>query len=125
MTVQKKPLIPVFQVRGKRNRLSVGGKIAVATLVKRHSRLLIMLGVPGCRKADGLAYVLSDRVNYLPNLMRGSLTWDQGTEVARHAQQTVAADLPVYFAQSYTRWKGSSNKNTNGLIREYLPKASN
>lgn len=99
-----------------------GGKSAIATLVERNSRFLIMLGLPEGKKADGLADVLINRVNDLPALMRGSLTWDQGTEMARHAQLTVATDLPVYFAHPHSPWERPSNENTNGLIREYLPK---
>lgn len=98
------------------------GKSAVATLVERSSRYLIMLGLPEGKKADGLADVLIDRVNDLPALMRGSLTWDQGTEMARHAQLTVATDLPVYFAHPHSPWERGTNENTNRLIREYLPK---
>ncbi|WP_315913809.1 IS30 family transposase [Arthrobacter sp. lap29] len=79
-------------------------KSAIATLVERNSRFLIMLGLPEGRKADGLADVLIDRVNDLPVLMRGSLTWDQGTEMARHAQLTLATDLPVYFAHPHSAW---------------------
>lgn len=99
-----------------------GGKSAIATLVERHSRFLITLGLPEGKKTDGLADVLINRVNDLPALMRGSLTWDQGTEMARQAQLTVAPDLPVYFAHPHSPWERPSNENTNGLIREYLPK---
>ncbi|WP_395939851.1 IS30 family transposase [Arthrobacter sp. CAN_C5] len=98
------------------------GKTAVATLVERSSRFLIMLGLPEGKKAAGLADVLIDRVNDLPALMRGALTWDQGTEMARHAQLTVATDLPVYFAHPHSPWERGTNENTNRLIREYLPK---
>lgn len=98
------------------------GRSAVATLVERRSRFLIMLGLPEGKKADALADVLIDSVNDLPTLMRGSLTWDQGTEMARHAQLSVATALPVYFAHPHSPWERPSNENTNGLVREYLPK---
>ncbi|GAA4655501.1 hypothetical protein GCM10025779_15330 [Arthrobacter cryoconiti] len=62
-----------------------GSKSEIATLVERNSRFLIMLGLPEGKKAAGLADVLINRVNDLPAWMRGSLTWDQGTEMARHA----------------------------------------
>ena len=55
-------------------------------------------------------------------MMRASLTWDQGSEMARHAALTVATDLPVYFADPQP-WQRPSNENTNGLIREYIPRA--
>nr|WP_237759808.1 IS30 family transposase [Arthrobacter alpinus] len=99
-----------------------GGKSAIATLVERHSRFLIMLGLPEGKKADVLADILIIRVNDLPALMRGSLTWDQGTEMARHAHLTVATDLPVHFAHPHSSWERPSNENTNGLIRECLSK---
>ena len=98
------------------------GRSAVATLVERHSRFLIMLGLAEGKKADALADVLIDTVNDLPALMRGSLTWDQGTEMARHAQLSVATQMPVYFAHPNSPWERPSNENTNRLVREYLPK---
>lgn len=100
------------------------GASAVATLVERSSRFLIVLGLPEGKKATGLADVLIDRVRDLPALMRGSLTWDQGTEMAHHAQLTVATDLPVYFAHPHSPWERGTNENTNGLLREYLPKGT-
>jgi hypothetical protein len=83
---------------------------------------VVICGPPVGKKADALADVLIDTVRGLPAQVRGSLTWDQGTEMARHAALTLATDLPVYFAHPHSPWERGSNENTNGLIREYLPK---
>jgi IS30 family transposase len=104
--------------------IGAGGKSAAATLVERHSRYLILLGLPDGKQADGLADILIDRVEDLPAHLRGSLTWDQGTEMARHAALTLATNLPVYFAHPRSPWERPTNENTNGLIREYLPKGT-
>ena len=102
--------------------VGAGNRTAAATLVERHSRYVIILGLPEGKKADPLADVLIDRVHDLPAHLRGSLTWDQGTEMARHAQLTMATNLPVYFAHPHSPWERPTNENTNGLIREYIPK---
>ncbi len=104
--------------------VGAGGKSAAATLVERNSRYLILLGLPDGKQADGLADILIDRVHDLPAHLRGSLTWDQGTEMARHAALTLATDLPVYCAHPRSPWERPTNVNTNGLIREYLPKGT-
>ena len=68
--------------------------------------------------------MLIDRVPPLPALMRKSLTWDQGTEMPRHARITLESDMPVHFAHPRSPWERPTNENTNGLIREYLPKGT-
>jgi len=98
------------------------GASAVITLVERVSRYLVMLALPAGKDSAGVADALIDHVNELPVMMRKSLTWDQGSEMARHAALTLATDLPVYFADPHSPWQRPSNENTNGLIREYLPK---
>ncbi|MHB1739070.1 MAG: IS30 family transposase [Actinomycetes bacterium] len=100
------------------------GQSAAATLVERTSRFTVILGPPEGKKADGLADILIDHVKGMPEKMRGSLTWDQGTEMARHGALTLATDMPVYFARPHSPWERPTNENTNGLIREYLPKGT-
>lgn len=100
------------------------GKSAAATLVERTSRYVMICGLPEGKKADGLADVLIDTVHGMPAQVQGTLTWDQGTEMARHAALTLATDLPVYFAHPHSPWERPTNENTNGLIREYLPKGT-
>ena len=99
------------------------GASAAVTLVERTSRFLTILALPA-RDADSLAEVLIANANALPAMMRKSLTWDQGTEMARHAALTLATDMPVYFAHPRSPWERGTNENTNGLIRAYLPKGT-
>jgi IS30 family transposase len=100
------------------------GRSAAAMLVERNSRYTIILGLPDGKKAEGVADIIIDRVKDLPVHLRGSLTWDQGTEMAHYAAVTLATDLPVYFAHPRSPWEPPTNENTNGLIREYLPKGT-
>ena len=101
-----------------------GGKSAMGTLVERVSRYFCPVALPGGHDADSVEEALFDAVKDLPAHLRKSLTWDQGTEMARHAALTVAADLPVYFAHAHSPWERGTNENTNGLIREYFPKGT-
>lgn len=99
-----------------------GGKSAVATLVELTSRFVTILGLPDGKRSDAVADVLIDHLVGLPTMLRQGLTLDQGTELAGHAAVTLAADLPIYFAHPRSPWERPTNENTNGLIREYLPK---
>jgi transposase, IS30 family len=100
------------------------GKTAAATLVERTTRFTIILALPDGKNAEGLADTLIDTFAGLPAMITRSLTWDQGTEMARHAAVTLATGLPIYFAHPHTPWERPTNENTNGLIREYLPKGT-
>jgi IS30 family transposase len=80
------------------------GKSAAATLAERTSRFTVILGLPDGKQAEPLAGILIDTVNAMPDKLRGSLTWDQGTEMARHAALTLATDMPVYFAHPHSPW---------------------
>jgi transposase, IS30 family len=101
-----------------------GGKTAVGTLVERASRFTILVPLPDGHDAESTRVAIFGAVKNLPVQMRRSLTWDQGTEMAQHAALTLAADLPVYFAHAHSPWERGTNENTNGLIREYLPKGT-
>ena len=98
------------------------GATAAITLVERTSRFTAILALPDGKDSAGVADALIEHTSELPAMMRKSLTWDQGSEMARHAALTLATDLPVYFADPHSPWQRPSNDNTNGLIREYLPK---
>ena len=82
------------------------GASAAITLVERTTRYTLILGLPEGKKADGVADVLIEHLQGLPDFMRLGLTWDQGTEMAEHASVTVAADLPIYFAHRVRRGSG-------------------
>lgn len=100
------------------------GKSAAGTLVERVSRYLIIVPLPRGHDADEVKDGVFAQVSGLPGMMRRSLTWDQGSEMARHAALTLDAELPVYFAHAHSPWERGTNENTNGLIREYLPKGT-
>ena len=93
----------------------------VATLVERHSRFVMLVKVPSKDTATVVA-ALSQHVRQLPATLRRSLTWDRGLEMAQHQSFTVATDVKVYFCDPQSPWQRGSNENTNGLLRQYLPK---
>jgi len=96
----------------------------VATLVERQSRFLMLVAVEG-KGARSVTDALTRQIRRLPQQLRRSLTWDRGLEMAEHARFTVATDVQVYFCDPRSPWQRGSNENTNGLLRQYLPKRSN
>jgi IS30 family transposase len=93
----------------------------IATLVERHSRFLMLVAVDG-KDTRSVTTALSRHVRRLPQQLRNSLTWDRGHEMAEHARFTIATDVKVYFCDPQSPWQRGSNENTNGLLRQYLPK---
>lgn len=96
----------------------------VATLVERRSRFVMLFRVSG-KETEGVVEALSEGVQRLPEEMMRTLTWDRGTEMAAHARFTMATDVEVYFCDPQSPWQRGTNENTNGLLRQYLPKGSN
>jgi IS30 family transposase len=95
----------------------------IATLVERQSRFVIIVKVPD-KRTENVVTALIKAVRKLPVALRRSLTWDRGTELANHAQFTVATDVQVYFCDPSSPWQRGSNENTNGLLRQYYPKGT-
>ncbi|CAM3951606.1 Integrase catalytic domain-containing protein [Mycolicibacterium frederiksbergense] len=95
---------------------------AIATLVERASRF-VMLGFVGRdRSAETVRDTLIATVSRLPEGLRGTLTWDQGAEMSEHRAFTTATNMDVYFCEPASPWQRGSNENTNGLLRQYFPK---
>jgi len=95
----------------------------IATLVERRSRFVILVKLSE-KRTDVVVEALIKAVRKLPTALRKSLTWDRGSELAKHAQFTVATDVKVYFCDPYSPWQRGSNENTNGLLRQYYPKGT-
>lgn len=96
---------------------------AIGTLVERTTRVVRLLHLPR-RDGDTLHEALKRRMGTLPAGLLRSITWDQGTEMARHLTITESLGAPVYFCDSRSPWQRGSNENTNGLLRDYFPKGT-
>jgi IS30 family transposase len=95
---------------------------AVATLVERKSRFVMLIGLPGGHTAGVVADALAEAITALPGQLRRSITWDQGKDMAEHARFSVATGVPVYFCDPRSPWQRGTNENTNGLLRQYFPR---
>jgi IS30 family transposase len=99
------------------------GRSAVGTLVDRYTRMTLLVKLNNA-SAEHVRMAFQARLSKLPPHMRLTLTYDRGTEMACHEQFTAEMGMPVFFCQAYSPWQRGSNENTNGLIRQYLPKGS-
>ncbi|WP_433913778.1 IS30 family transposase [Brevibacterium litoralis] len=100
------------------------GKSAIATLVERQTRFVMLAHLQGDHTAQTVRDALVETMGGLDAMLRGSLTWDQGVEMAQHRSFTLATDIPVYFCDPGSPWQRGSNENTNGLLRQYFPKGT-
>jgi len=104
--------------------IGAANRSAIGTLVERSTRFVMLLHLPGGYGPERVAAAMTQAMGGLPDAIRRSLTWDQGKEMAGHAQIAVAADLDIYFCDPHSPWQRGSNENTNGLLRQYFPKGT-
>jgi IS30 family transposase len=97
----------------------------IVTLVERQTRFALLGRLPGMRDSTTVMDVLSSMIVDLPQSLKQTITWDQGTEMATHASFTIATGCPVFFCDPHSPWQRGSNENTNGLVRDFYPKGTN
>ena len=105
-------------IMGRNNRSAVG------TLVERSTRYVLLLHLPEGRDADKVDEAMRRAIAKLPGELFRTITWDQGKEMARHAAFTIDTGIQVYFCDPHSPWQRGSNENTNGLLRQYMPKGT-
>ncbi len=103
---------------------STASKSAVGTLVERMTGFVMLLHLPDGFGALAVQDALVAKMATLPEQLRLSLTWDQGTEMTHHLRVAEATGLEIYFCDPHSPWQRGSNENTNGLLRQYLPKGT-
>src|SRR5579862_547555 len=96
----------------------------IGTLVERSTRYVMLFALPNGHSAEAVRTAMAKKIRSLPTELRRSLTWDQGKEMAEHARFTIDTGLQVYFCDPKSPWQRGSNENTNGLLRQYLPNAT-
>jgi transposase, IS30 family len=99
-------------------------KSAIGVLVERTTRYTKLLHLPNGHGAEQVQAAIVAAMARLPDHLRRSLTWDQGSEMANHAQIAVDAQLAVYFCDPHSPWQRPTGENTNGLLRQYFPKGT-
>jgi IS30 family transposase len=103
---------------GKNNQTAIG------TLVERTTGYTMLVHLPDGYKPEQVRDALAAKIQTIPDILRASLTWDQGPEMRDWKQISVAADIDIYFCDPHAPWQRATNENTNGLLRQYFPKGT-
>jgi len=104
--------------------LGAHGRSSIATLVERQTRFVMLARLGTQRDTEHVTSALQQRIAELPAELIRTLTWDQGKEMAGHARFSIETGVEVYFCDPHSPWQRGSNENTNGLLRQYLPKGT-
>ena len=104
--------------------IGTGGRSAIGTLVERSTRFVMLLHLPNGHSAAEVNAAMAAKIAELPAALVRSITWDQGTELARHRQFSIDTGVDIYFCDPHSPWQRGSNENTNGLLRQYFPKGT-
>jgi IS30 family transposase len=104
--------------------VGAGQRSAIATLVERKSRFTMLVRLSGDHSARTVGDALIAAFAKLPARLRRTLTWDQGNEMFHHERIEQATGLGIFFADPHSPWQRGTNENTNGLLRQYLPKGT-
>jgi transposase, IS30 family len=100
------------------------GRSAVGTLVERSTRYVMLLHLPGDHTAETVRTAMAAKIKTLPEHLVKSITWDQGAEMAQHRQFSIDTGVDIYFCDPHSPWLRGSNENTNGLLRQWMPKGT-
>lgn len=104
--------------------IGAAGRSAIGTLVERTTRFVMLLHLPNGHSAAEVNTAMAAKITELPAALIRSITWDQGTELARHRQFSIDTGVDIYFCDPHSPWQRGSNENTNGLLRQYFPKST-
>jgi transposase, IS30 family len=104
--------------------LGAKGLSAIGTVVERSTRFVMLLHLPHDHGAIAVQEAIVAKMATLPAILRRTLTWDQGGEMANHVAIAQAAELDIYFCDPHSPWQRGTNENTNGLLRQYFAKGT-
>ena len=100
------------------------GRSAIGTLVERSTGFVLLLHLVNDHTAATVAAAMSTAIGRLPEQLRRSMAWDQGSEMALHTKITSETGMPIYFCDPHSPWQRGTNENTDGLLRQHFPRST-